>query len=151
MVGDPLYRPYAAWLDLDPARDAGKEPSDWKMYHDFAIKNAALEPAKYRAEARQAASRAHNGPMIEDLGLMEAKDGNTASAISCFQQARATYTKRDDILRVVLEEAEGLVKQGNSKRAVELVRNVLKVVAGPTGELLKKVEEDISPGGPKNR
>ncbi len=152
MVGDPLYRPYASWLDLDPEGDAGKAPSNWKMYHDFAVKNAGLEPAQYRAEARKAASGASNGPMIEDLGLMEAKDGKTADAINLFQQARSLYTQRDDILRVVLEEAEGWVKQGNSKRAVELVRNILQVVSGgPTGELLKKVEDDLSPGAAKQK
>ena len=88
------------------------------MYHDFAVKNAALPTAEYRKQAREAASFANNGPMLEDLGLMEARDGDHAAAVSCFQQARTIYTKREDILRVVLEEAESWVKQEkNATRA----------------------------------
>jgi hypothetical protein len=34
-VGDPLYRPYAAWLQVD-AKPGGKTTDEWKMYRDFA-------------------------------------------------------------------------------------------------------------------
>ena len=146
MVGDPLYRPYGSWLQIDLKRATADANSGWKMYHDFAVANSALSATDYRTKARQAASRASNGSMLEDLGLMEAKDGNHAGATTYFQQARTVYTKREDILRVVLEEAESWVKQGKPKRAVELVRSVLKIVsAGPTADLLKKVERDASP------
>ncbi len=143
MVGDPIYRPYASWLELTLKRET---TSDWTKYRDFAVKHSALPTPEYRTQARQAASRANNGPMIEDLGLMEAQEGNHAAATRYFQQARTIYTKRDDILRVVLEEAESWVKQGKPKRAAELVRSVLKIVSGgPTADLLKKVEQDAPP------
>ena len=146
VVGDPLYRPYAAWLQLDPIRDATKRAAEWKMYHDFALQNSSKPAPEFRTLAREVASRAKNGPMIEDLGLMEAKDGNHPAATSYFQQARTLYTKQDDILRVVLEEAESWVKQENPKRALELVRSVLKIVPeGPTAALLKKIEQDNGP------
>lgn len=146
MVGDPLYRPYGSWLDLDDSKSDAAAVSDWKMYHDFAVKNATVPTPEYRTRARQAASRANNGPMLEDLGLMEAKDGNHAAATGYFQQARGVYTKREDILRVVLEESDSWVKQGKPKRAVELVRSVLKIVSeAPTAELLKRVEQELSP------
>ena len=149
MVGDPLYRPYGSWLQIDLKRETAGTNSGWKMYHDFALENSALSATDYRFKARQAASRASNGPMLEDLGLMEAKDGNYAAATTYFQQARAVYTKREDILRVVLEEAESWVKQGKPKRAAELVRSVLTIVsAGPTADLLKKFEQDLSPAPP---
>ncbi len=78
---------------------------------------------------------------------MEAKDGNTAAAISYFQQARTIYTKREDILRVVLEEAEGWVKQGNrNARSSWCGASCRSSPAGRPAELLKKVEQDISPG-----
>ena len=67
--------------------------------------------------------------MIEDLGSMEARDGNFAAATSYFQQARAFYTKRDDILRVVLEEADTWIKQDKPKRAVDLLRSVLRITS----------------------
>ena len=81
--------------------------------------------------------------MLEDLGLMEVRDGNLAAATSYFQQARTVYAKRDDILRVVLEEADALIKQNKSKRAVELIRSVLRISAdAPAAPLLKKLEAD---------
>lgn len=146
MVGDPLYRPYANWLQLDLKSDDARPASDWQMYHDFAAKNVSLPPAEYRTAARTAASRAQNGPMIEDLGLLELKDGHDAEAITYFQQARTLYKKREDILRVVLQEADLWVKQEKPKRAAELLRSVIKLITdGPTAELLKQKERELNP------
>jgi uncharacterized protein (TIGR03790 family) len=146
VVGDPLYRPYEFWSQFDPKPNAAGNTSAWKMYHDFALANAALPAAEYRTLARQAASRADNGAMIEDLGLMEARDGKHASAASYFQQARTLYKQREDVLRVVLEETDSWVKQEKPQRALELVRSTLRIVSdGPTVILLKKVEQDLDP------
>ena len=83
--------------------------------------------------------------MIEDLGLMEAGDGNFAAATSYFQQARTGYTARDDILRVVLEEADAWTKQNKPKRAVDLIRSVLRIVSdAPATPLLRKIEHDLT-------
>jgi uncharacterized protein (TIGR03790 family) len=145
MVGDPLYRPYAVWSQIDAPRDSAKGAGPWKMYHDFAMKNRSLPSPQYRLLARQAASRARNGPMLEDLGSMEASEGNFALATSYYQQARACYSKRDDILRVVLEEAGCLVKQDKRNRALDLVRSVLRIVSdAPAAPLLRKMEQDIA-------
>ena len=144
IVGDPLYRPYAGWLQLDLSRDTAKGASNWRMYHDFAVKNVTKPAPDYRILARQVASRARNGAMIEDLGLMEARDGNIASATSYFQQARTCYTTRDDILRVVLEEADAWAKQKRPKRALELLRSTLRIVSdAPAAALLKKMEQEL--------
>jgi hypothetical protein len=92
--------------------------------------------------------------MLEDLGSMEARDGNFSGATNYYQQARATYSKRDDIIRVVLEEADAWIKQKKPKRAADLVRSVLKIVSPelPSAYLLRKVEEDATgsrtPGAP---
>jgi hypothetical protein len=145
VVGDPLYRPYATWLQIDPARDSNKAAANWRMYHEFAIKYFPNSSSQYRLLARQAASRVRNYPMIEDLGLMEAGDGNFAAATSYFQQARTGYTARDDILRVVLEEADAWIKQNKPNRALALVRSVLRIVSdAPATPLLRKIEHDLT-------
>ena len=145
MVGDPLYRPYASWLQIDSKRDSAKNASPWKMYHDFAVKNASRPAPEFRRLARELALRDENWPMIEDLGLMEAHDGNWAVATSYFQQARTSYSTRDDILRAVLEEANGWTKQNNPKRALSMVRNVLRYVPNaPAAALLRQIEHDLS-------
>jgi uncharacterized protein (TIGR03790 family) len=143
-VGDPLYRPYASWMQIDTTHESGRSTSVWKTYHDFAVKSASLPPADYRAQMRQLALRTRNGPMIEDLGLMEMGDGNFAAATNYFQLARGNYTKRDDILRAVLEEAGGWISQKKPKRALDLVRSTLRIVPdAPAAPLLRKIEQDI--------
>ena len=149
MVGDPLYRPYASWLQIEPKAGPAKPASEWKMYHEFAIQNSSKPPSEFRTLARQVASRAKNGAMIEDLGLMEARDGKWAAATAHFQQARSIYTKREDILRAVLHEADGWAKQGKPKRGAEVVRSVLRIVSdAPTIALFKKVEQELAPPPP---
>jgi hypothetical protein len=143
MVGDPLYRPYASWLQLEAAADSGKTDS-WKMYHDFAVQNFSSASAQYRSLARQAASRARNCPMIEDLGLMEAADGNLLSATNYFGQARTCYSNRDDILRVVIEEADAWNKLKKPKRGIDLLRSALRIAGdAPAAPLLRKIEQDL--------
>ncbi len=149
MVGDPLYRPYGTWLQLDSKRDDAKTASSWKMYHDFALKNSDKPAEEYRKLARQTALRSDNCPMLEDVGLMEARDGNWPDAISCFQQVRACYTKRDDILRAVLEEATGWSKQQNPQRGLAVIRSVLRLVSdAPAVELLRQMAHDLKPPEP---
>jgi len=143
MVGDPLYRPYGTWLQIDPAVDSSKTDS-WKMYHDFAVQNFSNSSAQYRSLARQVASRARNCTMMEDLGLMEAGDGNFASATSYFGQARDFYSNRDDILRVTMEEADSWNKLKKPKRGLDLLRTALRVAGdAPSAPLLRQMEQEL--------
>jgi len=152
MVGDPLYRPYAAWLALDEKRETEKASSDWSAYHDFAAKNNSLPPVEFRAAAKLFAARTHNAPMLEDVGLLEAAAENYVGASGCFDLARATYTKRDDILRTVLHEADALAKQNKAKRAEDLLRSVLRIVPdAPASALLKKMEMELRATPPARR
>jgi len=152
MVGDPLYRPYAAWLALEEKRESEKVSSDWSAYHDFAAKNNSLPPAEFRAAAKLFAARTHNAPMLEDIGLLEAGAENYVGASGCFDLARTTYTKRDDILRTVLHEADALAKQNKAKRAVDLLRSVLRIVPdAPASALLKKMETELRATPPARR
>ncbi len=146
MVGDPLYRPYASWLQIDTPRDSTKGRADeWKMYHEFALKNIIRPVSEFRTLARQVASTSHNCPMMEDLALMEARDGHFAEAASQLGEARRCYPKRDDILRVTLEEADAWTKQNNSKRALELIGNALQSAPdAPAAPLLRKMEQDLT-------
>jgi hypothetical protein len=141
MVGDPLYRPYAAWMGLG---DKEKPSSDWSAYHDFAIKNGSLGAGEFRAAAKQFAARTHNGVMLEDIGLLEAAAENPVGASGCFDLARTIYTKRDDILRTILHETGALAKQNKQKRALDLVRTALRIAPdAPASSLLKKMEMEL--------
>src|SRR6266404_1813215 len=146
MVGDPLYRPYAKWLQIEPKSEAAKNTSnEWKMYHEFAMKNILRPVSEFRTLARQVASTSRNCPMMEDLALMEARDGHLAEAASQLGKARQCYPKRDDILRVTLEEADAWTKQNNSKRALDLIGNALQSAPdAPAAPLLRKMEQDLT-------
>lgn len=144
MVGDPLYRPYAAWLQLADKGEGEKAAADWRAYHEFATKNSSMPAPEYRAAAKQFAARTRNAPMLEDLGLMEVAAQNYLGATGCFDLARTTYTKRDDILRTVLHEANAMAKDNKTKRAIDLIRNVLRIVPdAPASALLKKLEAEL--------
>lgn len=146
VVGDPLYRPYASWQQLDSKRSVSKSASVWRTYHDFALANADKPTSEYRKAAREMASRTGNGPVLEDIGLMEVRDDDFASAVKYFQQARTTYTKLDDIIRVVLEQANALVKENKPNTALALVRSVLKVIPdSPAVGPLRQIEHDLAP------
>lgn len=141
MVGDPLYRPYLNWIQIE---GAPVKSSPWKFYHDFAARNFNNNAAEYRAAARQAASRAHNCPMIEDLGLMEAGDGNLTSATSFYGQARTCYSSRDDLLRVIIEEADAWNHLKKAKRGLDLLRTALRIAGdAPAGSVLRQVEQQL--------
>ena len=141
MVGDPLYRPFAALQGLG---DKTEKSSDWSAYHEFARKNSSLGADEYRAAGKQFAARTRNAPMLEDMGLLDAAAGNYAGASGCFDLARAIYTKRDDILRAVLLEADALGKQNKAKRGADLIRSVLRIVPdAPASSLLKKMEMEL--------
>ena len=143
MVGDPLYRPYASWLQIDAQPDSAKSGADWTKYHEFALKNVMRSASEFRPLARQIAARSHNCPMMEDLGSMEAGDGNPSEATNYFKQARTCYTNHDDILRVVLEEADAWVKQNKPTQAVDLIRSALRTAPDASAApLLKKFEKD---------
>jgi tetratricopeptide (TPR) repeat protein len=119
------------------------------MYHDFAVKNNGLELKDYLTAARKAASRAGNGPMMEDVGLIEKENGNFSSAARDLERARALYSTPDDLLRAVLEEAGALIKAGNKNAALALVRRVARLAPDtPATTLLKKIEQQLNPPSP---
>lgn len=141
MVGDPLYRPYFNWIriEADPVK-----PSAWKSYHDFAARNFSSNASQYRTLARQTASRARNCPMIEDLGMMEAGDGHFTAATSFFGQARTCYSTREDILRVIMEEADAWNKLKKPKRGLDLIHTALRIAGdAPAAPVLRQIEQEL--------
>jgi uncharacterized protein (TIGR03790 family) len=144
-LGDPLYRPYLNWTQID-SKIPPKSAMPWRAYHDFAIKNSKLDSSEYRTQARVVGVRTRNPIMLEDVGLMELNDGKFPTAIAALEQARGAYTKRDDIIRCVLEECDAFIKTGKPNRALDLTRRVLRIIPeSPAVQLLHKMESDLTP------
>jgi uncharacterized protein (TIGR03790 family) len=141
IVGDPLYRPFGSWLQLD----SNAAENDWKRYHEFAVKNAIHSPAEFRALAWQTASAKQNCAMLEDLASTDAAERDFAAATTHFPQVRRCYGNREDVLRVTMEEAEAWAKHNQPKRALELVRTALRNAPDAVGApLLRKMESDLA-------
>jgi hypothetical protein len=103
-----------------------------------------MSPAEFRAAAKQFAARIRNAPMLEDIGLQEMAAANYTGASGCFDLARTIYTKRDDILRTVLHESEALARDKKPKRALDLIRTVLRIAPdAPASALLRKREGEL--------
>src|SRR5438067_13827371 len=101
--------------------------------------------SEFRPLARQIAARSHNCPMMEDLGSMEAGDGNPSEATNYFKQARTCYTNHEHILRVVLEEADAWIKQNKTTQAVDLIRRALQTAPDESAATLyTKSDKDAS-------
>jgi hypothetical protein len=82
--------------------------------------------------------------MIEDLGMMEVRDGNFAAATSFFGQARTCYSGREDILRVIMEEADAWDKLKKPKRGLDLVRTALRITGdAPAASVLRQIEQQL--------
>jgi hypothetical protein len=87
--------------------------------------------------------------MLEDIALMELRDGKFPTAVTALEQARGAYTKRDDIIRCVLEECDAFIKFGKPNRALDLTRRVLRIIPeSPAVQLLHKMESDLTPKPP---
>ncbi len=142
ILGDPLYRPFSVWQ-----QSGGSTSGDYRSYHEFAVKNKNKPAAEYFQSARQTASRIRNATMLEDLGSIQARSGNFQNAVTLYQQARAAYGKRDDILRVVLEEADTWTKLGKTRKGADLAKGVLRVVSAdaPALPLLRRVAAGLPP------
>jgi hypothetical protein len=75
---------------------------------------------------------------------MEAGDGNLAAATSLFAQARTCYSTRDDLLRVIIEEADAWNKLKKPKRGLDLVRTALRIAGdAPAASVLRQVEDEL--------
>jgi len=62
------------------------------------------------------------------------------------RQARSLYTQADDILRVVLEQADALIKADDKKAALALVQSVAALAPdAPATALLRKIEQQLNP------
>jgi hypothetical protein len=82
--------------------------------------------------------------MLEDLGLMEDGDGNFAAATSFYGQARTCYSSRDDLLRVIMEEADAWDKLKKPKRGLDLLRTALRIAGdAPAASVLRQVEQQL--------
>ena len=138
VAGDPLYRPGLYWKnqEFNLSDGAGAEGSDstlavagrayWQGAQLWRAKGEDAGGAMLENSAR----RLHSGFVFEGLGLLEATAGNLARARRAFDQATAAYTDPGDTVRVLLEEASCLARNGQRTEGAELLAAGRRKFAG---------------------
>jgi uncharacterized protein (TIGR03790 family) len=147
-VGDPLYRPCAAWqtfeFDLNPtAPGAGADGgivTDGRAYYKGVQIWHAEGPGPGAKALGKSAARLRSGRLYEGLGLMQAAAHNLVAARAAFQQAEHDYAAPADQVRAVLDEAHALAdahKRTAAMQVLEAGRRKFGTggVAGAFGEL----------------
>jgi uncharacterized protein (TIGR03790 family) len=147
-VGDPLYRPCAAWqtfeFDLDPmAPAAGANANlvtDGRAYYKGVQVWHAEGPGPGAKVLEKSAARLKSGRIYEGLGLLQAAAHDLAAARIAFQQAEHAYTSRADQVRAVLDEAHALADAQQKTAALQVLEAGRRKfgtagVAGTFGEL----------------
>ena len=121
VIGDPLYRPYAAWSDFrDPVTHA---PTSWEVYRHLIRTHGGnvLQAADaLRTEAEQSA----DGMFLEALGAAQADAGQPAEALASFQGAAAFAKDPAVRLRLSFETITALRSLGRKSQAEDLARAV---------------------------
>ena len=96
-VGDPIYRPYVN-LQLDPN-------NEWDAYRAGVRTWIEKNRATGEAALVDAAKRLNSGIVSESLGLLQLFGNDQRAALQAFQQARKSYPKADDRIRVAVHES----------------------------------------------
>jgi uncharacterized protein (TIGR03790 family) len=125
VIGDPLYRPFAATaLGVD---------RDYAIFNAMAEQHASDDDSRALKREVLEAARTRNSPqLIEFLALLSSQESKTAEAISLLQHARSLYSNAADRFRTVVYEVELLRRERDAKRDKEALA------------LLKRVESDDS-------
>lgn len=118
-VGDPLYRPYAAWYSPEPI-----SPSVWSDYRAIILAHGGDVKAA-AADLRSRSEEKKESFYLEALGVAQMDAGACAEAETSFKQA-AAFTKSPDILfRLLLEQSRAVEKQGKGREAASLLKKHL--------------------------
>ena len=159
VVGDPLYRPCAAYqnveFDLDPTAaasgpDAGVVTAGRAYYKGVQIWHGEGPDAGAKALERSAA-RLHSGRIYEGLGLLEASAHRLAAAQKAFEAADHYYTAPADRVRTILDDAQALADANQKPAALQVLEAGRRKYgtsgyAGSFGEL--EAELGIAPPPP---
>lgn len=108
-VGDPLYKPYAAWRSFAP----GGTKSSWQRYRDIVLAsdgNVVRAGPKLAAAARETG----NSMFLESLGAAQADAGDLAGSLDSVEAALAMDNKPLVRFRLVLEKL-GLLQAQKKK------------------------------------
>lgn len=144
-VGDPLYRPFAAWNDL-AAEDA---PDDWAAYRQSVLAWTSQGRTVGERMLREYASEMDSGVLWEGLGLIMAGVKEWKSAFAAFEKAGAAYLSKRDQIRCALHEINILRGLGRKNEALSMTRKFIKSHGDAFwARALRDIELELDPPPP---
>ncbi len=143
-IGDPLYRPYAAWRSVD----VDGQPDAWDVYRRIVLQ--ASGNVLLAADAlEQEGEKSGNSLFPEALGAaqMDAKDWT--GALESLQLAGRLAAGRPSQIRIDLETITTLQALGKESDAAELARTASSALPpGPQKNLFAKFDPPPAPSEP---
>lgn len=130
VLGDPLYRPFAA--------NALGTDRDYAVYRGIAERHADDEDTSLMKRDVLENARSRSNPhLLEMLALLASQESKTAEAIDLLQHARSLYTKADDRLRTLIYEVELLHRDRDAKKDQQALALLRRMVMDDTLKPLK--------------
>ncbi|MBU3665641.1 MAG: TIGR03790 family protein [Chthoniobacterales bacterium] len=148
VVGDPLYRPFAATQagNFDRDSDPGAQP--WTALQKELRKSARSGPMQTLYLARFARENP-TGLNYEALGLLQSFYDQPREALSSLEAAGAVYRNPAESFRTVVERIRILQTTGNKKAAIQLIDRTLQRAQPPErAQLLEALRNEIEPPPP---
>ncbi|MFM7180745.1 MAG: TIGR03790 family protein [Verrucomicrobiales bacterium] len=125
VIGDPLYRPMARRLAIEPAVIRAEGDNSWKAVR-VAIERWKSDPEEAAKMLRQSGSQNKDGILVESAGLLEYKLDRMLQAQKDFETASSIYKKGTDQIRCRLHAAECLLARKEKTFALQLLRETAK-------------------------
>jgi hypothetical protein len=144
VVGDPLYRPFAAMNDISLSTLEEKGKSPWRAYREAAA-NFEGRSAERIARIRKTGHKLESGMIFEAAGLIQ-KERDVEAARESFRQARQYYSNPQERIRTVLHEIDILIGQGKKDAALRLTRRAIgRHGEAPAAAVLRRIEGRLAP------
>lgn len=146
VLGDPLYRPFARWSDLDRPRSGSGDAAVWDAHRSaiLAWKEAGLgKPSDLPGDA---AARARH---LESMAFMLWFEGRRDRALAVLRQAGDTYPEAADRIRVAYHAAQMMRRRDNKDAVIRHLQNAMREYAGHPGvKALAAHERELNPPPP---
>lgn len=145
VIGDPLYRPYAAWQQLTVSK---RPMDDWRRYREIVVA-ADGSVSSASLQLIDAARQTGNSMFLESLAADEADASDFPQALSLVNQALEMKNKPLVRFRLVLEKIGLLRATGKTSEIRTLLSRERSLVPGQAqGQLLDTIQLALFPPPP---
>jgi hypothetical protein len=132
-VGDPLYRPYAAWYSRDPKLHQSQ--TIWSDYRTIILAHGG-DTLAAATELKAQSVRKKESLYLEALGAAQMDQGSLDAAEGSFREANALTKDPTVEFRILLEQSRAIEKQGKGMIAAKLLKENMTRFAQPAQQAL---------------